>query len=352
MNMNGPHAFAASLLESTLSAQAAGVALCLRERLGATLAAELGRFEDLSGDARVRLRYLCEAVALECPGIYLEFLDWQRATHAARELAPELLQGALACQRRVLAEGLPPAALATLEPYLAAGEGRLAQPLPTEVLADAGPHGAAVEPLVAAALAGRHGEALALARAACSALGEETFVESVLVAVLREFGRLWQCGAIHVGREHLGTRIVEDVLAEIARVGACAPALGWRVLIAAPSGDLHEIGGRMVARRFAQRGWEVLFLGANVPREDLVRSVDELEPDLLVLSVSQGLHVRAAAEVVRQLRAARPAPVVLVGGAPFRSSPELWRRVGADGMAASASEAEREARRLVAARRP
>lgn len=344
--MNAPNHFAASLLDSTLSAQAAGVALCLRS-LPASARGPAARFEDFSADARMRLRHLTEAVAFDCPGIYLEFLAWQRASHAARGLAETLLAPALECQRRVLDEGLPPAAFATVEPFLRAGEELCAMP--------AAPPAPPTDDedalrLVALLLEGRRGEALALAREVCARRGEVAFVETVLVAALAELGRLWQFGAIHVGSEHLGTRIVEEALAEVSRTGPREPDLGRGVLIATPTGDLHEIGARMVARAFERRGWEVFFLGANVPREDLVRSVAEFEPELVVLSVSSGLHARAAAEVVQGLRAGAVTPAILVGGGAFRGAPELWRRLGADATSASASEAESEGRRLVEAR--
>ena len=342
--MNPAHAFAVTLLESSLSAQAAGVALELREWLGEERCARLGRFEDLTADARMRLRYLVEALALDCAGLYADFLEWQRATHAARGLEPELLARALDGQRRVLAQGLPRAAFATLEPFLAAGEAVLGLPAREAARATDGPHGTRVATILESALTGRRTEFLALARRTVEELGEETFVEDVLVGLLDELGRLWQQGEVHVGEEHLVSRLVEDVLAQLSVWTPSAPALDRRVLIATPSGDLHELGARMVAARFERRGWEVFQLGANVPCSDLARSARELAPEVVLLSVSQGLFVRSAAEAVAALRAARPELLVLVGGAPFRGHPELAARIGADAMTGTASEAERLAR--------
>jgi len=342
--MNPAHAFALSLLESSLSAQAAGVVLELRGNLGEEACARLGRFDDLAADARMRLRHLIEALALECPGLYLDFLAWQRATHAARGLEPRILTAALSGQRRVLTQGLPRAAFATLEPFLTAGEAHLAAPVPHVPPAAEGPHAACLDELLEGALSGRRVEFLALARRRAQELGDEVFVEELLVGLLDELGRRWQIGALHVGEEHLVSRLVEDVLAQLPNWTPRGPLHGKRVLIATPSGDLHELGARMVAGRFEQRGWEVCLLGANVPAADLARSVQELEPEVLLLSVSQGLFVRSAAEAIAAVRAVRPAAFVLVGGAPFRSHPELVARVGADAMSVGASEAERLAR--------
>jgi len=342
--MNPAHAFALTLLESSLSAQAAGVVLELRGTLGEESCARLGRFDDLAADARMRLRHLGEAVALECAGLYVDFVTWQRATHAARGLEPRVLESALAGQRRVLSQGLPRAAFATLEPFLAAGEASLHQGPVAESRATEGPDGARVAELLAGALTGKRAEVLALARRQVEELGEERFVEVVLVGVLSELGHMWQLGEIHVGEEHLVSRLVEDVLAQLSAWTPRAPARGRRVLIATPSGDLHELGARMVATRFERRGWEAFQLGANVPAADLARSAQELAPEVVLLSVSQGLFVRAAAEAIAAVRAARPEAFVLVGGAPFRAHPELARTVGADAMSARAGQAEELAR--------
>ena len=45
------------------------------------------------------------------------------------------------------------------------------------------------------------------------------------------------------------------------------------------------------------------------------------------------------------------APVILVGGYPFLLSPDLWRRVGADGFASDAQQAVQVANALADARR-
>lgn len=344
--MTSEHAFASSLLDSTLSAQAAGVALALREVLGREACARLGSFEELTGDCRMRLRHLCESVALARAQLYVDHIAWQRTALVARGVEPGVLEELLACQRRVLSEGLPPLALKTLEPFLAAGEQLLREPAGDPPSALSGPYAAAVARILEGALSGRRDECRRIARELLGELGEDALVEGVLVGVQFELGRLWQRGELHTGEEHLATRIVEGLLAELSSAGECEPSIGRSVLIASPAGDLHEVGARMVARRFERRGWNVFFLGANVPCQDLLASVRDFAPDLLLLSVSQGLHVRAAAEVIRATRAERRLPV-LVGGAPFRLVPDLWAVVGAEAAATSAVEAEAVARRLV-----
>jgi methanogenic corrinoid protein MtbC1 len=57
----------------------------------------------------------------------------------------------------------------------------------------------------------------------------------------------------------------------------------------------------MVADAFLIAGWEVQFLGANVPTTSLIRQTAEWKPDLIGLSVSLPQQVRVAKAVIVQL---------------------------------------------------
>ena len=66
--------------------------------------------------------------------------------------------------------------------------------------------------------------------------------------------------------------------------------------------------------------------------------------DVLMVSTLMLRGALAVAELVRLLRAAGSGVRVVVGGAPFRMDPELWRGVGADACGATAAEAPALAR--------
>lgn len=335
--------FAASVLDATQSSLASGVALHLREHGFASGVP----FQGLVADLRVRLQYLAEAVALERAGVYLQHVEWLRQAPGPRGLAPDSFAATHAALRAVLGEELPRPALECVEPVLAEEERVLRQPPREAPSALLGPHGERVARLLEHVLAGRRDAALREAMAQIASVGEESFVTDVLVDVQRELGRLWQYGEIHAGDEHLGSRITEEILARLAPPPAPGPDAP-RVVIAATAGDLHDIGARMVARRLERLGCELLFLGADMPAADLLDSLRELQPRFLGLSVSLGLHLRGAAAIVAAAKSLSPAVPVLVGGAPFRYVPDLWRVIGADAQAEDAGEAERVARAWLA----
>jgi len=341
--------FVASLIDSTAAAHAAGIALCLRERLGVERAAALGSFEELRADARQRLNYLSEAMAIDRPALYVDHVAWTRDTLAGRGLGLELLQAGLECQRQVLGTDLAPRAFTHSERFLAAGEAQvLAAPAPPPASSiDDSPLAAHARRLMAAARAGRREEALEVAEQVLGSASEDELIQDVLTPVQVELGRLWQIGEVSVAEEHQASRMVEDILARLPLHVASQAANGRCVVVASTAGDLHDIGARMVARRFQRQGWRTVFLGANVPGLDLLGCLHAQQADLLALSVTLGLQVRAAAAVIVAVQQSQRRVPVLVGGAPFRSVPDLWQAIGADACAACAVEAESAGRRLL-----
>ncbi|MFL5347731.1 MAG: B12-binding domain-containing protein [Hyalangium sp.] len=70
-------------------------------------------------------------------------------------------------------------------------------------------------------------------------------------------------------------------------------------------------------------GFEVRFLGANVPTAHLVHMVREQTPDLLALSVTMTYHLPALRAAVDQVRSAFPQLRIAVGGLAFNWVPGL-----------------------------
>lgn len=150
----------------------------------------------------------------------------------------------------------------------------------------------------------------------------------VIEPAQREIGRLWQENAIGVAEEHLATSISQLVLARIYRHLPRAGGNGHVAIVACIEGEHHELGARMGADFLEMAGFDVRFLGANVPRESLVALVQTLRPAVVGLSIAMTFNVPALEATVAELRAAvEPAPLILVGGAVVEMVPELTERL-------------------------
>jgi methanogenic corrinoid protein MtbC1 len=96
-------------------------------------------------------------------------------------------------------------------------------------------------------------------------------------------------------------------------------------------------------------GWDTYFLGANMPPESILQTVEERQAHLLAISATMTYHVGRVRELIQMLRegVSNP-PRVLVGGYPFNMAAGLWQSLGADGSAPDAQGALLAAERLMA----
>ena len=133
-------------------------------------------------------------------------------------------------------------------------------------------------------------------------------------------GDLWARGQISVAQEHMASAIAQRILVQALDATTFAAPNGQKALFACVEGNRHALGLRMVSDAFSIAGWDVEYLGADVPTEDLVRQVVAWQPHLVGLSVSQVEQVPRADDVARSIRdnVGDPSPRIVVGGRAIR----------------------------------
>lgn len=167
------------------------------------------------------------------------------------------------------------------------------------------------------------------------------FYLQVIQPSLYQVGNLWQRGVITVAQEHLASAVVARVMAATyARAEPMNPLKGRAVVTAAPH-NFHEIGARMVADCLSMDGWEVDYLGANMPQSDLLGFLAGSPPFLVAISSAIPCTLMETEEIVKGIKShpylkdAR----IMVGGRLFQAYPGLWHATGADGWAPDAKAA-------------
>ncbi|MDZ7728749.1 MAG: cobalamin-dependent protein [Dehalococcoidia bacterium] len=163
----------------------------------------------------------------------------------------------------------------------------------------------------------------------------------VMQAALYHIGDLWQENQVSVAQEHMASAMVQSIMTIALVRSTPPPSTGQRVLLACVEGNNHAIGLRMVSDAFQLRGWDVQYLGANVPTSALTQQIEEWRPGLVGLSVAFAQHLPAARATISLLEArfgdARPA--VIVGGLAMNRFSQLADFVGANACYADAPSA-------------
>jgi methanogenic corrinoid protein MtbC1 len=184
-------------------------------------------------------------------------------------------------------------------------------------------------------------------------LGRDVPIVSLYLDVIQaaqyRIGDLWQQNRISIAEEHLATAISQVAVAELYRAAAFEPPNGRRALVACVGGELHELGTRITADFFEMAGFDVRYLGANVPTDTLAAMVRAEQPDLLVASVTMSFHLESLRQAVLRSREAVGDKLRLaVGGLAFTWAPGLVDELAADVYGRDAVESVAAARRVLA----
>jgi len=137
----------------------------------------------------------------------------------------------------------------------------------------------------------------------------------VVTPALEGVGESWCRGDIGVGEQKLATEIVIGQMDRLrAHFAPPARKSHYRVMIACVEGEQHFIGARMTGDLCGARGWNVDFLGPDVPNEALVAMVHRCRPQVVGLSVTMMQGVEHVHWVVSELEKSAPEVRVVVGG--------------------------------------
>jgi len=161
-----------------------------------------------------------------------------------------------------------------------------------------------------------------------------------------EIGRLWQQDQVSIAEEHMATAIAQLSLAALFERATPARPLGKTLVLACVEGELHDLPARMVADFLELEGFDVRYLGADVPHDALVKMIADQRPDLIGLSVTMSFNVPSLRTAVARVRAAIACPI-FIGGHATRWSPNLAVELGVATAGMAPAEVVATARRLV-----
>jgi MerR family transcriptional regulator, light-induced transcriptional regulator len=152
-----------------------------------------------------------------------------------------------------------------------------------------------------------------LARAAALLRAPE-LLRDVLVPVLSDVGERWHNGRGRIAHEHMLSASVRSVLGSLLRVHQRA-GVADRMLFATPAGERHEFGTLGAALLAASGGIGTIYLGADLPADDIVAVTTTVHVEVVVLGVTEMRDAeRLDAEVVQVAKRLAPEIELWLGG--------------------------------------
>jgi MerR family transcriptional regulator, light-induced transcriptional regulator len=132
-------------------------------------------------------------------------------------------------------------------------------------------------------------------------------IARAVLPLLRELGVRWDQGTLTPAQEHMVSALVRTVLGSLLRTAP--PGSEPAIVFATPQGERHELGLLAGAVLTAQSGFRVIYLGSDLPADEIAAVATRAGAAAIVM----GLTVGGADQIARLSSLAGEA-VLFVGG--------------------------------------
>ncbi len=148
--------------------------------------------------------------------------------------------------------------------------------------------------------------------------------EQVIGKLLSEVGLPDSNEKFDIVNEHIYSNIIktiiENCIYEVERQSK--PRNGKSVLVCTLEEEYHEIGIRMINDYFKLAGFDTIYLGCNIPNEDIMKAIMQNDVDCVAVSVTNFYHLSKLKKLITQIRKFTSVNVY-VGGQAIQANSNL-----------------------------
>jgi len=139
-----------------------------------------------------------------------------------------------------------------------------------------------------------------LARA-LEVLSPVAITQQLLVPLIHDIGGLWAEGGLKVAHEHLGTAVLCAFIDRLRQAREIAPGAP-RLLVTTPVGERHELGALLAAATATDAGWQVTYLGPDLPAAEIAAAARQRGARAIGLSLVRPFEADVIRDELRTLR--------------------------------------------------
>lgn len=160
-------------------------------------------------------------------------------------------------------------------------------------------------------------------------LGVAGLLDGVVIPLLATIEAGWLDGSISISQEHLGSAVLRTYL-DRTRCSMPGSAVAPRIIVTTPRNQNHEIGALIVANFAVLQSWRVIYLGPNLPFEEIANAVQISGAKAIALSLVYPVDDLALGNELRALREVLGSTVpILVGGRATKYYTSVLDEIGA-----------------------
>lgn len=182
-----------------------------------------------------------------------------------------------------------------------------------------------------------------------SGLSLPEIYDNIITPSLVKIGSLWEKNELSVGEEHLFTEITKKLISHLYFHYPILSHNDFNALFICANGERHSIGLRMVSDSLEQDGWNVYFLGTDLPLDSIVQMIKEKNIDLIAISSTMDYNINSIKSIIENIRSSNINKNIkfLVGGRPFNINNSIVKFVDADGYASNCKKAIEISNKLI-----
>lgn len=154
-------------------------------------------------------------------------------------------------------------------------------------------------------------------------------LEQLTMEALERIGTGWEAGQFSLSQVYMSGIICEELIERYMPKYRAAykenPKIAIAVLL-----DNHALGKRIVYSVLRAGGYDLIDFGQGLSVEEIVKKTIEEGVEILLISTLMLPSALKVKKTVEALREHGSSVKVIVGGAPFRLDPSLWKKVNAD----------------------
>ena len=151
-----------------------------------------------------------------------------------------------------------------------------------------------------------------LERASVS-LGRHNLLEQLLAPLMQRIGELWQVGELRPVHEHMATSVIRSFVGSL-RTAYHAASGAPQLVVSTPARQLHELGAVIASAAAALDGWQVTYLGADLPAEEIAAAAVQKGAKAVALGIVYPPDDALLPEEIRLLRRQLPRTTELIVG--------------------------------------
>ncbi|GAA3970717.1 MerR family transcriptional regulator [Hymenobacter antarcticus] len=149
---------------------------------------------------------------------------------------------------------------------------------------------------------------------ATARMGFEKMMLYIAYPLLQRIGLMWLAGAVNPAQEHMMSHLLRQKMLAATDALPGVPTSARRWLLFLPIDELHELALLFMNYALRLRGQHTLYLGQNMPTEELGVVCETYQPDAVVAVLTLQPERGRVAEFAQEVSAQCPGKLVVLYG--------------------------------------